>query len=67
MVDAIYWLLSAAAKVTTPTVACTACSELLLSLSLPLQWCGQSGMDDCIGKLFMEMLFAAGVAVAPFW
>lgn len=24
-------------------------------------------MEDCIGSLFMEMVFAVGTAVAPFW
>lgn len=68
VVDAIYWLLGAAARVTTLTVACTASTiELYLLLSLPLKWCGQSGMEDCVGDLFMGMVFAVGIAVAPFW
>lgn len=68
VVDETYWLLCAAAKVTALTVACTAATSVFqLLLSHPLKWCGQSGMEDCTGNLFMEMVFAAGVAVAPFW
>lgn len=73
--DTIYWLLRAAAKVTTLSVARTASTSVFLYpllllpplLSLPLKWCGQSGMEDCIGNLFMEMVFAVGIALAPFW
>lgn len=70
MVDAVYWLVSTAAKVTTRTVACAASTSVFLFLallSLPLKWCGQSGMDDCIGTLFIEMVFAVDIALAPFW
>lgn len=69
VVDAIYWLPGAAAVVRAPAVARTASASvlLLLLLSLLLKWCGQSGMEDCIGNLFREMVFSVGVAVAPFW
>lgn len=74
VVDTIYWFLSAAAKVTSLCVACAASIGVFLELLLPppllsllLKWCGQSGMDDCIGNLFMEMVFAVGTALAPFW